>query len=55
MFRWALSSQFLVSGRQTAKTKQQSNALSFFPFLLTLNTSINQQLHSVTTIVMLGE
>lgn len=27
----------------------------FFPFLLTLNTSINQQLHSVTTIVMLGE
>lgn len=28
---------------------------SFFPFLLTLNTSINQQLHSVTTIVMLGE
>lgn len=27
----------------------------FFPFLLTLNTSVNQQSHSVTTIVMLGE
>lgn len=35
------------------KTKQESSALSFSPFLLTLNTSINQQLHSVTTIVML--
>lgn len=40
--------------RQTnGKHKARVQCTFFFPFLLTLNTSINQQLHSVTTIVML--
>lgn len=33
-------------------SKNNSPMHFLFPFLLTLNTSINQQLHSVTTIVM---
>lgn len=53
----ALSSKFLVSVRQSKKEKEATLQYTFlfFPFLLTLNTSVNQQSHSVTTIVMLEE
>lgn len=50
----------ISSIREIAKKKKRREEATlqytfFSPFLLTLNTSVNQQSHSVTTIVMLGE
>lgn len=44
-----------IAKKKREEKKQHSNTPFFSPFLLTLNTSVNQQSHSVTTIVMLGE
>ena len=55
---WVAPENFLYRRNSKKKKKREEATLQytfFSPFLLTLNTSVNQQSHSVTTIVMLGE